>query len=284
MKYIGIHTDSTPDLSTAPLQAAALGARAFAFNAMDPSRWKSAPLDEDVAARFRDNCALHGFTARQVLPHAAFVINLGSPDARKLKLSRMAMTDEMTRVRMLGLDRLNFHPGAHLKQMSEDDCLTRIAESINIVLDSTEGVTAVIENTAGQGSNLGYSLEQIARIIEGVKDQSRVGVCIDTAHGYAAGYDIASPEGYDSMWADFDRLIGFGKLRGLHLNDSMRPLGSRIDRHAPIGLGEIGADAFDRLMLDPRIDEIPCILETPDPARWQEEVAHLQSLIENNYK
>lgn len=282
MKYIGTHVDTAPDESAAPLHAAELGATAFALNLTDPSRWKSPALTDDIASCFRENCALHGFTGDMILPHAGFVINLGSPDARKLKLSQLALADEMQRAARLGLKMVNFHPGAHLRQIDEAECLGRISQSINRVLSDTEGVTAVIENTAGQGSNLGYTFEQIARIIEGVDDRTRVGVCIDTAHAFAAGYDLSTDEGYDRVWHEFGSIIGFDMLRGMHLNDSARGLGSRIDRHAPLGLGAIGQACFDRIATDRRFDGMPLILETPDESLWRSEIAHLLEISQKN--
>lgn len=280
MKFIGAHVDTTPDLSYAPLYAAELGARAFALNLVDPSKWRSPELTDEIAGRFRTNCATLGFKPFQILPHAGFVINLCSPDSKKLNLSRLAMVDEMNRARKLGLTMLNFHPGAHLKQMSEDDALTLVSESLNRILDKTEGVTAVIENTAGQGSNVGYSFGQLGAIIDRVEDKTRVGVCIDTAHAFAAGYNLSVPAGYDAAWEDFDRTVGFSYLRGVHLNDSQRAFSSRIDRHASIGKGEIGMDFFARLMNDKRFNNIPMILETPDPSLWKAEIAGLYAMAE----
>lgn len=275
MKFIGAHVDGVPDLSFAPAEAAALGAKAFALNLVDPSKFRSPALDPAVAEAFRANCARLGFTAAHILPHAGFVINLASPEPQKLKLSRMALADEMMRAEALGLTMLNFHPGAHLKKMSDDDAVKRVSESLNKVLADTNIVTAVIENTAGQGSNIGYSFAQLGAIIEGIDDKSRVGVCIDSAHAFAAGYDLATEHGYRACWEEFEASVGFCYLRGMHLNDSQRPLGSRIDRHESIGLGTIGDNFFRRLMQDPRFDNIPMILETPNPAIWRSEVAQL---------
>lgn len=185
----------------------------------------------------------------------------------------------MRKCEMLGLTRLNFHPGSHLNLLGVDECLDRIAESLNMILDKTAGVTAVLENTAGQGSNLGYTFEQLAHIIDGVDDKSRIGVCIDTCHAYSAGYDLATPEGYEATWKAFDDIIGMDKLVGMHLNDDMRALGSRIDRHASIGTGTLGREFFTRLVNDPRFDNIPLILETPDESLWPEEIAWLYSQI-----
>lgn len=278
MKFIGAHVDSLPSVDVAPLQAHSLGARAFAFNLIDPVRWSSPAYSAEAVLRFRTMCGEFGFEPQHsILPHSAFVVNLGSPDARKLKLSRITFIDELRRCAQLGLTMLNFHPGSHLRKITEDESLGVIADSINYCLDKTEGVTAVLENTAGQGSALGYTLGQLARIIENVGDKSRVGVCIDTCHAMAAGYNLSTAEGYDTFWKDFDAIIGLGYLRGMHLNDAERLCASRIDRHAPLGCGTIGADFFHRLMADTRLDGIPMILET-DPKNWQREIEWLYSL------
>ena len=184
----------------------------------------------------------------------------------------------MVRCEQLGLDRLNFHPGSHLKLFSEEDCLDRIAESVNQTLDKTSGVIAVLENTAGQGTNLGYNFEQLAYIINKVEDKSRIGVCIDTQHALASGYNLATPEGFDATFAEFDRIIGFDFLKGMHLNDSKKELGSRVDRHDSIGKGVYGLTVFKLLMNDSRFDDIPMILETPDESIWAEEIQLLYSL------
>ena len=278
MKYIGAHVASLPLVSDAPEEAHRLGANAFAFNLIDPQRWNYPAYEEADIERFRLLCAEYGFTSAQMLPHSAFTVNLCSPEARKLALSRRTFVDEMKRCNQLGVTLLNFHPGAHLKKMDEAASLELVGASINYALERTEGVTAVIENTAGQGSNIGYSFEQLARIIECVEDKTRVGVCIDTCHASAAGYEWSTSESYDEVWDAFDRIVGFGYLKGMHLNDAVRPTGSRIDRHASIGAGTIGFDFFKRLMKDPRFDGIPMILETPDPSLWPEEIYKLRTL------
>lgn len=280
MKYIGAHVDSVPAVDIAPEQAHMLGASAFAFNLIDATRWNNPPYTDAEVERFRALCEQFGYGPSQMLPHSAFVVNLCSPDARKLALSRRTFTDELRRCAQLGVALLNFHPGAHLKKMTEPEALDIVADSLNYCLDKTEGVTAVIENTAGQGSNLGYSFEHLAHIIGRVEDKTRVGVCIDSAHAMAAGFDLASEEGYRQCWESFEEIVGFKYLRGMHINDSMREVGSRIDRHASVGKGTIGAAFFERLMRDPRMDGIPLILETPDPALWPEEIRWLQSLAQ----
>ena len=280
MKYIGAHVSASGGVENAPLNAHAIGATAFALFTKNQRQWVAQPLSERSIALFKERCAEFGYTAKQILPHDSYLINLGSPDSEGLEKSRAAFLDEMKRCEQLGLDRLNFHPGSHLNKISEEACLQRIAESINIALDKTQGVTAVIENTAGQGSNLGNKFEQIRYIIDRVEDKTRVGVCIDTCHTYSAGYDIATPEAFNETFMQFDNIIGFNYLRGIHLNDTKKPLASRVDRHESIGLGLLAGDLFSLLMRDKRFDEIPIVLETPDETKWAEEIAYLKSLAE----
>ena len=281
MKYIGAHVSISGGVQNAPLNAAAIGAKAFAMFTKNQRQWKSPPLKEEDIEMFRKNCAEHGYKPAQILPHDGYLINMGNPDPEKRAQSRDAFLDEMTRCMQLGLDRLNFHPGSHLKLIPETECLDLIAECVNEVLDQTEGVTAVIENTAGQGSNLGYKFEHLAHIIERIRDQSRIGVCIDTCHSYAAGYDLKTAEGYEHTMAEFDRIIGFRFLRGVHLNDSKSVLGGKLDRHNSIGKGELGTEAFSFLMNDPRFDDIPMVLETIDETLWAEEIRLLYSMQKN---
>lgn len=276
MKLIGAHVSAEKGVSSAPVNAAAIGANAFALFTRNPSRWTSPAIKEAEAQAFKDNCARLGFTPDAILPHDSYLINLGAPDSEKIEKSREAFLDEMKRCEQLGLTMLNFHPGSHLKAMTTDDCLDRIADSINLALDRTQGVKAVIENTAGQGTNLGFSFSQLARIIDRVTDKTRIGVCIDTCHAFAAGYDLATPEGYEATWREFDDTVGLSYLSAMHINDSKRGLGSRVDRHESLGLGAIGIDFFSRLMADQRFDGIPLILETPDTSLWAEEIARLK--------
>lgn len=281
MKYIGAHVSVKGGVSNAPLEAKRIGAKAFALFTGSSNRWTSKPISEEEALKFKENCEAGGFSAGQILPHDNFLINLGSPDPQKLEMSRKSFLDEMKRCEQLGLTMLNFHPGSHLKEIAVDDCLDLIAESINFTLDKTMGVTAVIESTAGQGSNLGYQFEHIAHIIDKIEDKSRAGVCVDTCHTYSAGYDLRSEEGYRKTWEDFDRIIGAEYLRGLHLNDDKRELGSRIDRHEEICKGTLGEDFFIRLVNDPRFNNMPLILETPNDEIWHEEISWLYSQIKN---
>lgn len=280
MKYIGAHVSTEGGVSLAPARANEIGARAFALFTRNASRWRSKAITAKEVDLFKRACEEYGFLPRYILPHDSFLINLGSPDAEKLAMSREAFLDEFRRCEQLGLTMLNFHPGSHLGQMEPDACLDLIADSINLTLEQTQGVTAVIENTAGQGSNLGFEWEHIARIIDRVEDKERVGVCVDTAHTLAAGYDLATSDGYEKTWIDFDRTIGFSRLRAMHINDSKKPLASRVDRHAPIGTGHLGHSFFSRLMKDPRFDDIPLILETPDETAWASEIEWLYSQCE----
>lgn len=277
MKFVGAHVSVEGGVENAPLRAKEIGARAFALFTRNASRWRTAPLKSKQIKEFKENCLTCGFTSDHILPHDSFLINLGSPDSTKLDMSREAFLDEFRRCELLGLSMLNFHPGSHLGQISEEDCLSLIADSINMTLDVTEGVTAVIENTAGQGSNLGFNFGQLASIIDKIEDKSRIGVCIDTCHAYSAGYDLATAPGYEQTWREFDEIIGFRYLKALHLNDDKRELGSRIDRHASIGMGTLGEDFFRRLMGDPRFDNIPIILETPNDLLWAQEIEWLYS-------
>ena len=275
MKYFGAHVSAAGGVENAPVNAAAIGAKAFALFTKNQRQWVAPPLSDRSIALFKENCAKYGFSPAQILPHDSYLINLGHPEADGLAKSRTAFVDEMSRCQQLGLDRLNFHPGSTLGKIGDEECLLRIAESIDIALDKTQGVTAVIENTAGQGSNMGYSFEQLKFIIDNVGDKSRVGVCIDTCHAYSAGYDLSTRVACDATFAEFDRVIGFGYLRGMHLNDSMKAKGSRVDRHNSLGAGTLGTEVFRYVAADSRFDDMPLCLETPDESKWPQEIAML---------
>ena len=279
MKFIGAHVSASGGVENAPLNANAIGAKAFALFTKNQRQWQSAPLTKENIANFHRNCEQFGYLPEHILPHDSYLINLGHPEAEGLAKSREAFLDEMKRCQQLGLDRLNFHPGSHLRQIAEEECLRLIAESINIALDKTQGVTAVIENTAGQGSNLGFRFEQLRYIIDHVDDKSRVGVCIDTCHTFTSGYDILSEAGYAETFSKFDEIVGFSYLKGLHLNDSKKELGSRVDRHDSIGEGFLGKEVFSRIVNDPRFDNLPLILETPEDSLWADEIKMLYELV-----
>ena len=277
MKYFGAHVSASGGVENAVRNAKDIGATAFALFTKNQRQWLAPELTPSQIEIFKQAMAEAGYSAAQVLPHDSYLINLGHPDEDGLEKSRKSFFEEMHRCELLGLDRLNFHPGSHLKRIDEEGSLKRIAESINMALERSKGVTAVLENTAGQGSNLGFKFEHLAYIIDRVEDKSRVGVCLDTCHSFAAGYDLRTHEACDATFAEFERIVGFKYLRGMHLNDAMRPLGSRIDRHSPLGDGEIGWECFKYIAGDARFDNIPLILETPDEERWAKEIVTLNN-------
>ncbi len=280
MKYIGAHVSTSGGPEKAPQNAEGIGAKAFAMFTRNQRRWVSKPLTDKNITQFKENCKSCGYDPRHILPHDSYLINLGHPEEEALEKSRTAFLDEMQRCEQLGLFYLNFHPGSHLNKMDPDHCLERIAESINLALDQTAGVTAVIENTAGQGTNMGHQFEHLARIIGNVRDKSRIGVCLDTCHTYSAGYDIKTSKKFENTLQAFDNLVGIGYLKAMHLNDSKKAFGSRVDRHESIGKGSLGLEPFKFIMNDPRFDHIPMVLETPDPSIWEEEIRLLYSLID----
>ena len=280
-KFIGAHTSAAGGVFNAPLNAMKINAKAFALFTKNQRQWKAKDLDTQTIDLFKENLEKSGILPKHVLPHDSYLINLGHPEIEKRQKSYDAFVDEINRCELLGLDRLNFHPGSFLKKISEEECLNSIAENMNRALNVTKGVTLVLENTAGQGSNLGWKFEHLAHIIERVEDKSRVGVCIDTCHMFTAGYDIRTREAYDISMAQFGNIVGFEYLKGMHLNDSKPELGSHVDRHESIGKGKIGVDAFRFIMNDERLDDIPLILETIDDSIWDQEIALLYSLQEN---
>lgn len=278
MKYIGAHVSASGGVENAPVNAQNIGATAFALFTKNQRQWIAPPLTEKSIAKFKENCEKFGYTAQQILPHDSYLINLGSPDEDGLAKSRNAFIDEMERCQQLGLKYLNFHPGSHLNKMSESECIKVIAESINIAIDKTKDVVAVIENTAGQGSNVGYRFEHLAQIIEQVDDKERIGVCIDTCHAFVGGYDLHTREGFEKSFEEFANVVGFDYLCGMHLNDAKKELGSRVDRHDSLGKGSLGIDTFKWIMQDSRFDGIPLILETPDDTIWAEEIQMLREI------
>ena len=279
MKYLGAHVSTEGGVQNAPVNAHKIGARAFALFTKNQRQWSAPPLPERTIKEFRENCEKFDFKPFQILPHDSYLINLGNPDKDQLEKSRISFLDEMRRCELLGLDRLNFHPGSHLNAIAPEKCLQLIAESINISHNATKNVTAVIENTAGQGTNLGHAFEQIRYIIDLVEDKSRVGVCIDTCHVFTSGYDVKTEAGFIDTFRKFDEIIGFSYLRGMHLNDSKKELGSKVDRHENIGTGILGDATFRFIMNDSRFDGIPLILETPEESLWEKEIALLYSFI-----
>jgi deoxyribonuclease-4 len=278
MKFIGAHVSAAGGVENVPERAHEIGATGFALFTKNQRQWKAKPLTEENIEGFKSECKKYGYSMDAVIPHDSYLINLGHPEEAKLQKSRDAFLVELQRCEQLGIKLLNFHPGSHLKKISETECLSRIAESINIALDQTEFTKAVIENTAGQGTNMGFRFEHLAEIIDQVENQDRVGVCIDTAHAFAGGYDISTEEGFHDTFEQFEKIIGFDKLMGMHLNDSKKELGTQVDRHDSLGDGFIGWTPFELIMKDDRFNGIPMILETPNTERWSEEIAKLKEL------
>jgi deoxyribonuclease-4 len=281
MKYAGAHVSTAGGVQNAPVNANLIGAKSFALFTKNQRQWEAKPLSVETIRAFRDGCEKYDYKPFQILPHDSYLINIGNPEKGLRQKSREAFIDEMKRCELLGLDRLNFHPGSHLNLITPEECMNLIAESINIALDRTKGVIAVIENTAGQGSNLGYMFAHLSYIIERIDDKSRAGVCLDTCHTYCSGYDIKSREGFVKTLEEFERIVGFRYLKGMHLNDTKKECATRVDRHENIGSGFLGADTFSMIMNDARFDDMPLILETPDETKWAEEIRLLYSFIKD---
>lgn len=280
MKYIGAHVSAGGGVQNAPLHAQEIGAKSFALFTKNQRQWHARPLEDNNISAFKKNCEKFGFSSKQILPHDSYLINLGHPEKDALEKSRAAFLDEVERCELLGLNYLNFHPGSTLNRITVENCIDIIAESLNLTIEKTPNLTLVLETTAGMGSSVGASFKELAQIIVKVQNKSRIGVCIDTCHIFAAGYDISTKKKYEETIKRFENEIGIQYLKGVHLNDSKKECGSRIDRHAPIGKGFIGIDGFSYIMNDERFDDIPLILETPDRDNWKNEIKLLYDLIE----
>ena len=278
MKRIGAHVSASGGVFNAPLNAAKIEADAFAMFVKNQRRWDAPPLSAEEIVAFKDALKQSGISAEHVLVHDSYLINLGHPREAEREKSLNAFIDEIRRCEALGLKLLNFHPGSHLNEISAQVCLDNIAGALNFAIANTAGVKLVLENTAGQGSNLGYDFAQLAYVIDKISNKDRIGVCIDTCHAFAAGYDLRSPQTYERTMSEFDRAIGYKFLSGMHLNDTKNELGVRKDRHESLGRGFLGLAAFENIMNDPNIDEIPLILETIDDSLWEEEIALLRSM------
>ena len=274
MIFVGPHVSIAGSVSLAPDRAKAVGATGFAIFTKNQRVWKAPALKEEDAAAFRERLAADGFVPAAVLPHAGYLINPATPDEALWEKSLGLFIDEARRTAMLGLQMINIHPGAY-KEGAREDGIARAATMVDRVLDEVPSISVAIENTAGAGTILGSSFEELDALLSASKHQERVGFTLDTAHLCGAGYDVAAnPAGIlDSFVSRFGRR----KLLGMHLNDSMVPLGSRKDRHAPLGKGCIGREAFRAIVCHPAADSIPLILETPDESAWPEEAAYLLS-------
>ncbi len=280
MKRVGAHVSASGGVQNAPLNAKEIGAKAFALFTKNQRQWFAKPYEQKTIDQFKENMEKCGYLPEHVLPHDSYLINLGNPDKDKRQKSMNSFIDELTRVNQLGLLYLNTHPGGHLGETSEEECLQTIADCCNHALDKTEGVSIILEITAGQGSWVGYTFEHLAKIIDKIEDKSRVGVCFDTCHAFAAGYDLRTQESCKKVFKEFEEVIGFDFLKGLHLNDAKSEHGSHVDRHHSLGQGNIGLEVFKFIMKDPRFDEIPMILETIDDSIWANEIKMLYSFCE----
>ena len=278
MKFIGAHVSASGGVFNAPINATKIGAKAFALFTKNQRQWDGKALTQEDIARFKEELAKAEILPKHVLPHDSYLINLGHPDVEQRAKSLNAFIDEVRRCELLGLDKLNFHPGSHLKQFSEEECLSAISDSMNEVLRQTQNVTLVVENTAGQGSNLGYKMEHLSFLMHNSIDKQRVGVCIDTCHLFTSGYDIRDEQSYKQTFEKFDTIVGFKYLKGMHLNDSKPDLGKRVDRHDSLGRGKLGLEPFRLMMNDARFNDIPLVLETIDDSLWAQEIALLYSL------
>lgn len=280
MKYVGAHVSATGGVSKAPINAHEINAKAFALFVKNQRRWDAKPLEKEEIEKFKEEIKKYDYNLEYILPHAGYLINLGNPETEKREKSYNAFIDEVNRCEELGILYINVHPGSHLKEISEDECIDLIADSINIVHSKTKYASVIIENTAGQGSNIGYKFEHLRDIIKKVKDKSRIGVCIDTCHSFAAGYDLRTKETYEKTMSDFGEIVGFNYLKGIHLNDSMYDLGLKKDRHENLLKGKLGEECFRLIMNDDRLDNMPIILETIDETLWAKEIEYLYSLVE----
>ena len=280
MKYVGAHVSASGGVYNAPINAMAIGAKAFALFTKNQRQWTAKPLETKDIDRWFKELEKSGIQTKHILPHDSYLINLGHPELDARQKSFDGFVHEIQRCEILKLDRLNFHPGSHLRKISEEECLNNISDSMNRAIEITKDVKLVIENTAGQGSNLGYKFEHLAYIIDKIEDKSRVGVCIDTCHMFTAGYDIRTREAYDKTWKEFDEIVGRQYLMGMHINDSKPDLGSKVDRHDSLGVGKIGWDAFKFIMNDERMDDIPLVLETINEEIWAQEIQALYDLVE----
>lgn len=278
---LGAHTSAAGGAFNALLEGQKIGATTIQLFTSNQKRWIGKSLQEEDINAWKKTLAETGI--EQVMSHDSYLINLGAPDVNNLEKSRKAFREEIIRCLQLGLTFLNFHPGAALKE-SETLCLDRICNSLleNQDLFTDDSLRLLLEATAGQGSSMGHRFEHLAYIIERVESKIPIGVCIDTCHIFVAGYDIRTPEAWDATLAEFDAVVGLENLRAFHLNDSLKGLGSRVDRHQPIGKGQIGFESFKFLMNDPRTQHIPKYLETPGgPEVWEVEIRLLRDSIIN---
>lgn len=279
---IGAHTSAAGGPQNALYEGQSIGATTIQLFTSNQKRWDAKPVSEETVKAW--NQALEETGISSIMSHDSYLINLGSSNPELLVKSRNAFKLELERCHALDISYLNFHPGA-AGEGTPEDCIARIIESLlgfeKLILAGNTKV--VLEATAGQGSSVGYRFEQLGAIIEGVKKKIPIGVCIDTCHIFAAGYDIRTPHAWETVLATFDAQVGLEYLMAFHLNDSAKPLGSRVDRHRCLGKGEIGWEAFQFLVTDPRTRGLPMYLETPEgPLLWKEEIKQLKTWCQQN--
>src|ERR1051326_1675084 len=274
---IGAHESIAGGIETAFERGDRAGCRTLQVFTKNSNQWRAKPLSEEAIANYKT--AASKSTIRPVVAHDSYLINLCATDLSILEKSREAFIDELQRCNALGIPYLNFHPGAHMGA-GEEEGIKKIVESLNQAHEATQGfkVMSVLETTAGQGSAIGHRFEQLRAIIDEVDDPARMGVCIDPCHIFAAGYDIRSNEAYQKTITEFDQIVGLRRLVAIHINDSKKPLGSKVDRHEHIGKGEIGKEGFRCLMKDERLAQIPKILETPKGEDLKEDRMNLALL------
>ena len=275
---LGAHTSTAGGVYTAIERAMKMKFTAMQIFTKNNNRWNAKPLEKDEIKKFKE--LLKNSDIKFVLTHSSYLINLCSKNKFILKKSRNAFIDELERCELLGIQHLNFHPGSHGGQ-GEKDGTKLIAESLNICHDKTKNfkVTSMLEATAGQGTTLGYRFEQLQKIIELVEDKKRMTVCIDTAHIFAAGYNIRDTKEYKKIIKEFDNIISLKRLKCFHMNDSKKELGSKVDRHEHIGKGFIGKEGFANIMNDKKLEKIPKILETPKGKEMKEDAKNIKMLL-----
>lgn len=262
-RLLGAHMPTDGGLASAITGGAEIGCTAVQLFTANPKQWHTPALSETEAEAFAS--AVERTAMGFVCAHDSYLVNLAAPDEKVYRASMRAFAHELERAELLGIPWVVTHMGAHLNT-GEEESLERLVVSIKALLDESKGMSAgiALETTAGQGTGLGYTLAQLQRVVDGVGAEGRVGICLDTCHVFASGYDISTPVGYEALWSEFDARIGLEKLKIIHCNDAKKPAGSRIDRHEHIGKGQIGLDAFRWLMNDERFTRIPMILETPE--------------------
>ncbi|KAF3704652.1 DNA-(apurinic or apyrimidinic site) lyase [Channa argus] len=262
-KYIGAHVGIQGGIWKAVGACTEIGGSSFALFLGSQRTWKRPALDLTAAGKFREQCSLQGFDPAHILPHGSYLMNCGSPKEDVFEKSQALLVDELNRCSILGLNLYNFHPGSSLGSITTDQCVDKIAGAINHAHQQVPSVVTVLENMSGQGSTVGGKFSELKSIIDKVRDQTRVGVCLDTCHAFAAGYDLAAVGGVKNMLSEFDQEVGLQYLRAIHLNDSKGKVGCNLDRHEDIGKGQIGISAFRDIVNESRLDNIPLILETP---------------------